>query len=127
MNNAKEIPTLGLEAFTYCDRRGVLSDLTTCMDECGGWVLERRAVSAKAMEIRLELGLESILELYGSLMGTDIELTCNTHATLTDLCTCRKNAAQLGTVGGTMVLRLVLHFREHVTMPMLLATGSAVA
>ena len=125
MNQAREIATLSLEAFTCYDRQDVLADLTACMNECGGWVLERRAVSAKSMEFRVELNLEDILELYGSLMGTGIELTCRTHAMLTDLCTCRSNAAHLGTVDGTVVLRLVLHFRERVTMPMVLAMCSA--
>ena len=127
MNDAKQGPTVELEAFTYDNRWGVLPDLTASFNDCGGWVLERRATSATSMEFRIELRPESILELYGSLMGTGIELTCNAHATLTDLCTCRRNAAQLSTVGETLVLRLVLRFREQLTVPMLLATGSAAA
>lgn len=126
MYTAKEISTLDLEAFTYHDRCGVLPELTDCLNEGGAWILERRATSARSMEFRMELRLESILDFYGSLMGTVIELTSNAHATLTDLCTCRRNAAELCTVGGTVVLRLVLHFREELTMQ-LLATGSAAA
>ncbi len=127
MHNMMEIPTVELEAFTDDHRQGVLPELNMCLDDCGGWVLERRASSATAMEFRIELRRESVLELYGSLMSTGIELTCNAHAMLTDLCTCRRNADQLHTVGDTVVLRLVLHFCEQLTVPMLLATGSAAA
>ena len=127
MDRVNEISTVELEAFTYNQRWGVLPELTACLDDCGGWVLERRPNSATAVEFRIELRPESILDLYGSLMGTGIELTCNAHATLTDLCTCRRNAERLNTVGETVVLRLVLHFREQLTVPMLLATGSAAA
>ncbi len=127
MENMREVPTVELEAFTDDHRRGVLPELNTCLDDCGGWVVERRANSATAMEFRIELRRENVLDLYGSLMGTGIELTCNAHAMLTDLCTCRRNAKHLNTVGGTVVLRLLLHFREQFTLPMLLATGSAAA
>ncbi len=127
MENGRENSTVELAAFTYHDRWGVLPDLNACLDECGGWVLEQRANSATSMEFRIELQLESILDLYGALMGTGIELTCNAHAMLTDLCTCRKNAEHLHTEGDTVVLRLVLHFREQLTVAMLLATGSAAA
>ena len=127
MGNETESSAVELAAFTDDDRRGVLPDLNACLNECGGWVLEQRANSATSMEFRIELRLESILDLYGALMGTGIELTCNAHAMLTDLCTCRRNADHLGTVGETVVLRLVLHFREQLSVAMLLATGSAAA
>lgn len=127
MENSRESSTVELAAFTYNDRWGVLPDLNACLDECGGWVLEQKAGSATSMEFRIELQLDNILDLYGALMGTGIELTCSAHAMLTDLCTCRRNAEHLRTVRETMVLRLVLHFREQLTMAMLLARGSAAA
>lgn len=127
MQNVKEIATVELKAFTYENRWGVLPELNECLNDSGGWVVERRAISATSMEFRVELRLECILELYGALMGTGIELTSNAHATLTDLCTCRRNAAQLSTAGRTVMLRLMLQFREQLTVPMLLATGCAAA
>ncbi len=127
MENGRESSAVELAAFTDDDRWGVLPDLNACLNQCGGWILEQRASSATSMEFRIELQLESILDLYGALMGTGIELTCNAHAMLTDLCTCRRNADHLGTVEETVVLRLVLHFREQLTVAMLLATGSAAA
>ena len=123
----KEISTVELEGFTYSSSWGMLPDLTACLNECGGWVMERKTTSATTMEFRIEQRLESILDLYGSLMGTGIELTCKAHAILTDLCTCWRNVEHLNTVGETVDLRLVLHFREQLTVPMLLATGSAAA
>ncbi len=127
MDNGRESSSVELAAFTYNDRWGVLPDLNACLDECGGWVLEQKANSATSVEFHIELRLESILDMYGALMGTGIELTCNAHAMLTDLCTCWRNADYLRVVEETVVLRLVLHFREQLTEAMLLATGSAAA
>ncbi len=127
MDETKEISTVQLEGFTYNSSWGVLPDLTACLNDCGGWLTERKTTSATTMEFRIELRLESILELYGSLMGTGIELTCNAHATLTDLCTCWRNSERLDQVGETVELRLVLHVREQLSVAMLMATGSAAA
>ncbi len=127
MFNANEIPMVELEAFSDHPRSDVLAGLTSCLNDCGGWVLERRASSATSMEFRVEMQLEGIFELYASLVATGIELTCKAHATLTGLCTCRRNAERLSTAGETVVLRLVLHFRKQPALAMLLATGSAAA
>ncbi len=127
MKSTEQVAMVELKAFTYNDRWGVLPDLAACWNDCGGWLLERRAASATSMEFRIEVRLENILDLYGSLMATGIELTCHTHATLTDLCTCRRNKAKLTRVGSVVMLRLMLHFQEQVTVPMLLATGCATA
>lgn len=128
MPTPNELRTLNLEAFSYRDRHGVLPCLTSALTECGGWLLERKTVSASVMEFHIELRLENILELYGSLLGTGVQLTRNTHATLTDLCTCRQNVEYFNTVGGTLTLRLVLNFLEELTLEeltlhALLATG----
>jgi len=126
--------TLDLQGYSYLDRQGLLPTLITSFTHCGGWVLERKTVSANTIEFRLEIQLRAIVELYGSLIGAGIELTRNTHALLTDLCTCRHNLSRAYPVNGrahaskqTLTIRLELSFLEDVTLHSLLMTGSGLA
>src|SRR4051812_24961662 len=84
--------SLDIKGFSYDDRTGVLPAVLASLAECGGWVLDRRAVSPSTTELKVEVQLRSIVELYGSLIGAGLELTRSSHLSLTDLCTCRKNA-----------------------------------
>jgi hypothetical protein len=116
-----------LQGYSYDDRQGLLPTLTSAFTQCGGWVLERKTISATTMEFRIEIQLESIVELYSSLMATGLELTRGTHATLTALCTSRKHVAVPWQPSRVLSFRLELSFLEDVTLHSLLMTGSGLA
>jgi hypothetical protein len=128
-----QIPdTLDLRGYSYLDRQGLLPTLVTAFTQCGGWVLERKTTSATTIEFRLEIQLRSIVELYSSLVAAGVELTRNTHALLTDLCTCRHNLSRDSGIrnhhpGQILTIRLELSFLEDVTLHSLLMTGSSLA
>ncbi len=128
-----QIPdTLDLHGYSYLDRQGLLPTLITSFTHCGGWVLERKTTSATTIEFRLEIQLRSIVELYSSLVSAGVELTRNTHALLTDLCTCRHNLSRHYGIrnhqpGQVLTIRLELSFLEDVTLHSLLMTGSSLA
>jgi hypothetical protein len=134
---AKAETILELQGFSYEDRQGLLPLLTSAFARCGGWVLERKTISATAMEFRFELQLQGIVELYAALIATGVELTRNTHAVLTDLCTCRhhlgkadrlgKGARAGGGGGQILTIRLELNFLEDLTLHSLLNTGGLYA
>lgn len=120
--------TLDLQGYSYQDRLGLLPELTTALNHSGSWVLERRTLSPTTMEFKLEVQLRGIVELYGALIGTGVELTRTTHGVLTDLCTCRKHRNRASADPVQVVsLRLELSFLEDVTLHSLLMTGSAAA
>ena len=119
--------TLDLQGYSYSDRQGLLPRLVTAFTHCGGWVLERKTISATTVEFRLEIQLRSIVELYASLAGAGLELTRNTHALLTDLCNCRHNLSRTTNPNQILTLRLELSFLEDVTLHSLLMTGCALA
>ena len=121
-----------LQGYSYQDRQGLLPALTTAFTHCGGWVLERKTTSATTMEFMLEIQLRGIVELYGSLVSSGVELTRSAHGTLTDLCTCRKHQTQstrpsFQASAQVVSLRLELSFLEDVTLHSLLMTGSGLA
>jgi hypothetical protein len=125
MENSPEI--LALQGYSYSDRQGLLPLLLTAFTQCGGWVLERKTISATTVEFRLEIQLRAIMDLYSSLAGAGVELTRNTHALLTDLCNCRHHQNRTTHPGQILTLRLELNFLEDVTLHSLLMTGSALA
>ena len=119
--------TLDLQGYSYEERQGLLPVLTTAFTQSGGWVLDRKTLSASAIEFQIEIQLRAIVELYASLVATGVELTRSTHATLTDLCTCRHHQALTAQPNQIISLRLELNFLEDVTLHSLLMTGSSVA
>jgi len=121
------LQTHDLQGYSYEDRQGLLPTLTSALAQCGGWVLERKTTSATTMEFRIEIQLYGIVDLYSSLMATGVELTRNTHTTLTGLCTSRKHVAMSHRPTQVVSIRLELSFLEDVTLHSLLMTGSGAA
>ena len=119
--------SLNLQSFSYDDRANVLPALLSFLADCGGWVLDRRTVSASVVELRVEVQLRSIVDLYGSIIAAGLELTRSSHLSLTDLCTCRKNAATLSDLGQIVTVCLEVSFLEDLTLHSLLAAGGAPA
>jgi hypothetical protein len=121
------INVVDLQGYSYEDRQGLLPTLTSAFTECGGWVLERKTISANSMEFNFEIQLSSVVELYGSLVSTGVELTTSAHAALTELCTCRHHLDRTAQTNQVLSLRLMLSFLEDVTLHSLLMTGTGAA
>lgn len=119
--------TLEFYGYSYGERQGLLPTLTSAFTLCGGWVLERKTLSATTMEFRFEIQLRAIVELYSQLITSGLELTRTTHAMLTDLCTCRHHLAGLTEPNQVLSIRLELSFLEDVTLHSLLMTGCGLA
>lgn len=118
---------LDIQSFSYDDRAGLLPVLLAALADGGGWVIDRRTLSASAVELRVEAQLRSIVDLYGAIIAAGLELTRASHLVLTDLCTCRRNASAAVDVGQIVTLRLEISFLEDVTLHSLLVSGSAPA
>jgi hypothetical protein len=116
--------SLDLQSFSYDERTSVLPVLLSALADSGGWVLDRRTLSASMVELRLEVQLRSIIDLYGSIIAAGLELTRSSHLALTDLCTCRRNAMNGADLGQIVTLRLEVSFLEELTLQSLLAVGS---
>ncbi len=117
------------DLFGYCygDRISLVPLLLSSLADCGGWVLERRTISSAAIEVRFEIQLVCIQELYGALVALGIELTRGAHTTLTDLCTCRKHLSVAKDAHQIVILRLEVDFLADVTLHSILMTGSGLA
>ncbi len=59
--------------------------------DSNGWVLEEKQLSPFSYEIRFELELGNIVEMYSALQRTGVQLTRVAHQAMTEICLCRKH------------------------------------
>lgn len=119
--------SLDIQSFSYEERQGLLTALTSAFADCGGWIINRKTLSPSSMEFRIEIQLRSILDIYASIVSCGLELTRASHLGLADLCTCRKNLAASADLGQVVDIRLEISFLEDLTLHSLLMTGSSSA
>ena len=118
---------LDIQTFTYEHRQHVLIALTTAFGSSGGWIVDRKTLSATSTVFHVEIQLRSILDLYAALLATGVELTPAGHETFTALCTRRQHMRLTSELGQIIVLRLEVSFLEDVTLHSLLFSNSSVA
>lgn len=116
--------SVDIQSFSYEERQGILSSLTSAFADCGGWIIDRRTISASTVEFRIEVQLRAVLDLYAALVSSGLELTRAGHLALAELCTCRKNLSVAADLGQIVAIRLEISFLENVTLHSLLMTGS---
>jgi hypothetical protein len=116
--------SLDLQGYSYSDRFSVLRTLTNSLTDSGAWITGRNTISSTITELRLEIQLRSVLELYIALLAAGLDLTRTAHDALTDLLTCHNNLD--ASSGSNIVnIRLEVNFLEDVTLHSLLMTGLA--
>ncbi len=101
---------VALRAFSASDRCTLLPAISSAVTLCGGWVLERKSRSTAELEIVFELQLGSIEDLYAELVGAGVEFSQPAHATLTELCTCRRHLAPVPRCGSILTFKLDILF-----------------
>lgn len=113
---------LDIQGFSYEERDDLLPCLGTALADCGGWILCRKAVSPSAIELRLDIQLRAVLDLYAGIVSSGLELTRSSHLMLTDLCNCRKNLTDPAELAQVVTIRLEINFLEDVPyQPLLIA------
>jgi hypothetical protein len=122
-----KLESFDIQAFTYEQRHGLLPSLTAAFTNCGGWIIDRKTLSATNMEFRVEIQLRAVLDLYAAILATGVELTRAGHETLTELCTRRNHHRLTADLGQTIAIRLEIAFLDNITLHSLLSAGSALA
>jgi hypothetical protein len=114
-----------LQAHTYEERHGLMPALTTAVSLCGAWIVERTTVSPKGMELRIEVELRMIVELYAAMLSAGVEFGRDGHQLLAEQCTRRKHMQADGR--SLLMIRMEIAFLDDVTLHSLLMSGSSVA
>ena len=107
-----EGPTLELRAFTYNEQPRTVTALLDAIALCGCWVQEQRMVSPTHAELCFEVHLRSAFELYSQLLGAGVELTRESHAKMTGLCTLRGYNPRQAKRRRLLQIRLDVRFLE---------------
>jgi hypothetical protein len=107
-------PELDVRSFSYVDRREILPALAEALTASGCWLQGSKAVSLAQMEYRFEMPLHYAVELYGGLVGCGLELTRDSHAELTGLCTLRRHNPREQQMGRVIGVRLEVNFLEEI-------------
>ncbi|HSY69054.1 MAG TPA: hypothetical protein VK813_10460 [Edaphobacter sp.] len=116
---------LDIQGFSYEERHGLLPTLVSAFADCGGWVLDRKALSPTTMEFRIEIQLRAVVDLYSSILASGLELTRGGHLGLTHLCICRKNLAAPADLGQIVAIRIEISFLEDATLHSVFAKPTA--
>jgi hypothetical protein len=102
-----------LRGFSYEERRAILPAVTEVVSSGGCWLKERRMVSFSQVEFLFEMQLRSALEIYSELIAAGLELSQDSHAELTGLCTVRRHDRELRVSPGRVLsVRLEVSFLE---------------
>lgn len=115
-----------IHAVSYELRENLLPQLTASLTACGGWLLDRRPLSANAIELLLEIQLRGIFELYAAFASVGVELTRSGRETLTSLCT-RSRHTRLRFLGQVITISLQIRFLEDSALPFLLHPNTSIA
>jgi hypothetical protein len=99
--------------------------LTDSLTDSGAWITDRSAVSASTTELRFEIQLGCVLDLYTALIVSGLELTRAAHIAMTDLWTCYSYLR--ASCNEVIAIRLEINFLEDVTLHSLLATVGGLA
>ncbi len=118
--------TLQIQGYSFEDRQGLLPMLTSTVAGCGGWILDRRMLSPTSMELRVEVELRAVLDLYAGMIAAGLELTKSGHIGLTELCMCQRHV-QLLDPAQLVTIRLDISFLEEATLHSLTMTGASLA
>jgi hypothetical protein len=117
--------SLDIHGYSYSDRSNIMLSLTDSLTESGAWITDRNTVSASITELRFDIQLDCVLDLYTALIASGLQLTRTGHLAMTDLWTCYNN---LDTHAGDIItVRLEISFLEEVTLRSLLAAAAGCA
>jgi hypothetical protein len=105
-------PVVELRGHSYDDHRQIVPALLDSVASCGCWVLEQRALSPTITELRFEVQLRSVFELYSGLIATGLKLTPDSHIRMTGLCTVRDHNPRQAKRRRVITMRLELSFLE---------------
>jgi len=124
---APDARNLLLQSFSYEGRRVILPALADAMTHCGGWLLERKAVSITQIDFIFEIQQRAMLDLYSALVEAGLELTRGSHLELTSLCAMLRHSSTSAARRRVVHVILEVSFLEELDLKSILAPGAALA
>ncbi len=122
---------IALRSFTYLERAAILPELGAAIDGAGGWMLDRRQLSASSLELSVEVQVQALPEVYAALLASGLELTRDSHRLLAERCNCCMHLPRRRGPLSVLSVRVEVHFLSDpdrlVDVAPLLLAGTATA
>ncbi|SEB59927.1 hypothetical protein [Terriglobus roseus] len=99
-----------LQGFIYGKRENLSPKLGAAVAAAGGWVLERRPISAGALEFLVEVQSAALPGVYGALLASGLHLTRDSHHALAERCNCDLYLRPRRDTPSYRLLNLEVHF-----------------
>ncbi len=112
-----EISVIELRGRSFEDHQEFVPALLETMASCGCWLLERRELPPNATELRFEILLRSVFELYSGLLTCGVELSRDSHTSMKSLCTVRDHNPHRARRRRVLSVRLELIFVDEPETP----------
>ena len=111
-NLLAETTVIELRGRSFDDHQEFVPALLETMASCGCWLLERRELPPNVTELRFEVLLRSVFELYSGLLSCGVELSRDSHTRMKSLCTVRDHNPHRARRRRTLTVRLELIFMD---------------
>ena len=116
-NLLAETPVIELRGRSFDDHQEFVPALLETMASCGCWLLERRELPPNVTELRFEVLLRSVFELYSGLLSCGVELSRDSRTRMKSLCTVRDHNPHRAKRRRVLTIRLELIFVEEPDCP----------
>ena len=107
-----------MRGFTYCNRTEIVPELGVAIDHAGGWVLERRTLSASTLELALEVGLNCLTDIYAAFVRSGLELSRDSHRAIAQRVTCGLHMRPRRGVSSIVLTFLEIQFLDAPQQPL---------
>lgn len=87
-----------------------MPELGVAIDHAGGWLLERRTVSARALELKLEVTLPCLQDLYAAFVAVGVELSRDSHRAIAQRVSCDLHMRPGPGIASILLMFIELHF-----------------
>ncbi len=101
---------LRLQCLTYDERATILPSIADAVDRAGGWILDRRTIAAHALELRIEVQVRALVDVYAALVSSGVELTREAHLLMTERCVCRHYQSSRLSMSSVLCIQLEVAF-----------------
>ncbi len=82
----EQLPGLRLRAFSVDDQKDLLQSLSLMLVTSGGWLLKHRRPAPGILQVIFEFERSAAVDIYIMLVSLGLELTANSHQSLTSFC-----------------------------------------
>ena len=82
----EQLPGLQLRAFSVDDQKDLLQSLSLMLVTSGGWLLKHRRPAPGILQVIFEFERSAAVDIYIMLVSLGLELTANSHQSLTSFC-----------------------------------------